>query len=288
MTTNIPNGNLSHEELENGEEVASTTVPPASDPSKKRNAFSELLSPPKKPSPSVLRSTPPAATFAGRAGLGAYIQAPETFPASRVITYDDKFVTINDLYPKSSIHLLLLPRNLQKQLLHPFEALSTDAEFLSEVKLEVEKLKVLAAKELRRRFGKYSTQESKREKARELLLEKDEDIDEALLPPGRDWEKEIVAGVHTHPSMAHLHIHIISVDRHSDCLRHRKHYNSFATPFLANLSDFPMSEEEMRRRRHERYLERDFVCWRCGRDFGNKFVKLKAHLVEEFEEWKTE
>lgn len=248
----------------------------------------ELLSPPKKPSPSALRSTPLAATFAGRAGLGAYIQAPETFPVSRVITYDDQFVTINDLYPKSSIHLLLLPRSPHKQLLHPFEALSTDAEFLSEVIREVERIKVLAAKELRRRFGTFSTQESKREKVRESLLEKDEDIDEESLPPGRDWEKEIVAGVHTHPSMAHLHIHIISVDRHNDCLRHRKHYNSFATPFLAQLSDFPMSEEEMRRRKHEKYLQRDFVCWRCGRDFGNKFAKLKAHLEEEFEEWKAE
>lgn len=122
----------------------------------------------------------------------------------------------------------------------------------------------------------------------EKALESGQDIDESSLPPGRDWSKDVIAGVHTHPSMSHLHIHVLSIDRHNACMRHRKHYNSFATPFLVDVQDFPLSEEDMRRRKKERWLERDLVCWRCGKNFGNKFKALKEHLEKEFEEWKKE
>ena len=89
--------------------------------------------------------------------------------------------------------------------------------------------------------------------------------------------------------MNHLHVHILSVDRHSECMRHRKHYNSFATPFLIDVEDFPLNKHDPRRHAgRERYLERDLVCWRCQRNFRNKFAKLKEHLEEEFEVWKKE
>ena len=250
----------------------------------------ELLSPSKK-SPAKSQSTthapPTLSTFSGRAGLGAYTHAPDSFPSSRVISFDELYVTINDGYPKSSIHLLLLPRHPEKQLLHPFEALQ-DPLFLSSVQQQINNLHELVAKELQRRFGKFSAQDQKREAAIEKAMEEGEDIDEASLPRGRDWSKEIMSGIHTHPSMSHLHIHVISRDRHNDCMRHRKHYNSFATPFLVGLEDFPLSKDEMAWRMKERWLDRDLMCWRCGRNFGNKFKALKAHLEEEFEEWKKE
>ena len=174
-------------------------------------------------------------------------------------------------------------------MLHPLEALQ-DATFLSYVQSEVHKLKTLVAKELQRRYGKFSAQDQEREKAVEKVmdqaLETGTEIDESTLPPGRDWSKDVIAGVHAHPSMSHLHVHVLSVDRYSECLRHRKHYNSFATPFLVDVEEFPLTEEEMRRRRKERFLERELVCWRCGRGFGNKFGRLKEHLGEEFEAWK--
>ena len=223
-----------------------------------------------------------ASTFLGRDGLGAYIASPQSFPASRVISYSDKFVVINDLYPKSSVHLLLLPRDLNKTLLHPFEALS-DTEFLSEVQSEVKKLRELAAKELRRRYAKFSATDKAREEAmNEEPMPSDHD-----LPPGRNWSKEIVIGVHAHPSMNHLHIHILSVDRVSDCMRHRKHYNSFATPFFVPIEDFPLDANDKRRHPgREGYLNSDLRCWRCKQNFGNKFARLKDHLAEEFETWK--
>ncbi|KAL8937453.1 MAG: hypothetical protein Q9216_004417 [Gyalolechia sp. 2 TL-2023] len=297
MTANHPHEKIVAQDATTGEEISSTTIPPSTPTKSKndpqRNAFTALLSPSKRTRPEATQSPSPdhapsaLTTFAGRSGLGAYTQAPESFPPSRVIGFDESYVTINDLYPKSSIHLLLLPRHPEKQLLHPFKALQ-DPAFLTSIQEEVRKLRSLVAKELQRRFGKFSAQERKREEAMEKALDAGEDIDEASLPKGRNWSKEVIAGVHTHPSMSHLHIHVLSIDRHSECMRHRKHYNSFATPFLVNVEDFPLATEDMMRRSKEKWLDRDLVCWRCGRNFGNKFKALKQHLEGEFEEWKKQ
>ncbi|OCK75642.1 histidine triad nucleotide-binding protein [Lepidopterella palustris CBS 459.81] len=230
--------------------------------------------------------------FKDRAGLGAYIDSPETFPASRVISYNKDFVVINDLYPKSSVHVLLLPREPAISALHPLTALTTNPAFLASVNAEVDKLKDLVASELRRLYGQYSASDSARNSALEEIMSSADDPPtgaslETLLPPGRDWRKEVVAGVHAHPSMSHLHIHILSLDRHSPFLKHRKHYNSFATPFFVPLSAFPLGADDNRwHPGREGYLKMDMVCWRCGRGFGNRFKSLKEHLEGEFELWK--
>lgn len=216
----------------------------------------------------------------GRGALLSYIQHPTSFPPSRVISHSDDFVAIHDLYPKSTVHLLLLPRDFTKYDLHPFEALG-DTIFLAQVRKEVLALSKLAAGELRRRYGSFSAQETARNTAMQA------DPPPAKLPSGRDWEKEIVVGIHAHPSMNHLHIHIISKDRVSECMRHRKHYNSFATPFFVPLDAFPLAEDDKRRHPgREGYLNSDLKCWRCAKNFGNKFQHLKAHLEEELDVWK--
>jgi aprataxin len=241
----------------------------------KRKAIDSPLSASKRPSTN-------RTSFHGRDGLGAYILSPQNYPATRVITYNDSFVTIHDLYPKSSVHCLLLPRSDKHTLLHPFDAFE-DAEFLAAVRGEAKKLKTLVAKELRRKYGPFS----KQDEPREAVL--NGEIDADMLPEGRDWEKGVKVGVHAHPSMNHLHIHVISVDRHSECLKYKKHYNSFATPFFVELEDFPLAEDDVRRRPgKEGYLQGDMKCWRCGRNFENRFARLKEHLELEFEEWKKE
>ena len=110
------------------------------------------------------------------------------------------------------------------------------------------------------------------------------------LPPGRDWSKSIISGVHLSPSMNHLHIHILSTDRFSPCMKHRKHYNSFNTPFLIPVEDFPLGEgdERLKKGVGRTYLESELRCWRCGKGFGNRFARLKEHLEEEFDKWKRE
>jgi aprataxin len=216
-----------------------------------------------------------------RDGLGAYISRPESYPPSIIVYYNDDFVALHDKFPKSSLHLLLLPRDPSKFYMHPFDAFD-DAEFLNKVRPEVQKLRTLAAAELRRKIGKYSAQEKERQEA----IDQDPPVEH--LPPGRDWEHEIMAGIHAHPSMNHLHIHVLSVDRYSDRLKHRKHYNSFSTPFFVGLEDFPLAKDDVRRHPgREGYLKQDFICWRCGRNFKDRFQKLKTHLEMEYEEWKT-
>ncbi|GAD91708.1 conserved hypothetical protein [Paecilomyces variotii No. 5] len=230
----------------------------------KRNAFSELMSSRNKHQKHTQEDKPRRAdrrssVFGPRDALGAYISKPESYPSSTVVYYDDDFVAIHDGYPKSSLHLLLLPRDPSKFHLHPFQAFE-DRDFLEKVKVEVKKLRALAAGDLRRRYGK----ESRLERARQEAMDADPPPDE--LPPGRNWEAEIMCGIHAHPSMNHLHIHVLSVDRHSECLKHKKHYNSFSTPFFIDIDDFPLAEDD--------------------KDFGNRFTELKRHLDQEFEEWK--
>lgn len=236
----------------------------------------------KRPTPTPPPPTPPLQTFTGRNGLGAYLASPSSFPPSRLISHDESWVVIHDLYPKSSIHILLLPRDPSKTLLHPFDALA-DPAFLASVQNKVRDLRVLVAKELRRRYGAFSAQEKARLAALEAWPAP------MTLPPGRDWEREVISGVHASPSMNHLHVHILSRDRVSECMRHRKHYNSFNTPFLVDVEDFPLEKGDRRRRPgREGFLEEGLRCWRCGEEFGMRFAKLKRHLVGEFEEWKKE
>ncbi|KAJ5165976.1 hypothetical protein N7492_006272 [Penicillium capsulatum] len=253
----------------------------------KRNAFTELLSS-KAKQPKTKHGRPAQgnvpksskASFPGRDGLGAYIAKPESYPPNVVVYHNEDFVAIHDLFPKSSLHLLLLPRDMNKTHFHPFEAFE-DADFLAKVKTETDKLRTLAAGELRRKYGKESAQE----KTRSAALNADPPPD--TLPPGRDWEKEIMCGVHAVPSMGHLHVHVISVDRYSERLKHQKHYNSFSTPFFVPLEAFPLDPDDERRHPSDQgYLKRPYICWRCGRGFDNGFTALKRHLEQEFEEWK--
>lgn len=241
---------------------------------------SVLMSPhkPKSPTPSEAKPATQISTVSSRNGLGAYIADPASYPSSRVISYSDTFVTIHDLFPKSSIHLLLLPRDPSKNLQDPFIALA-DPIFCAQVQAEVRKLRVLVAKELKRRFGRYSAQEQRREQA----LEKgEEEVQE-----GRDWSQDVMAGIHARPSMNHLHIHVLSRDFHSDCMRHRKHYNSFHTGFFIDVDEFPLAEDDPRRNpRGAAFLKEDFRCWRCDKGFGKGFAALKRHLEDEFEDWK--
>lgn len=109
----------------------------------------------------------------------------------------------------------------------------------------------------------------------------------AALPPGRDWSEDIVAGVHAHPSMNHLHVHVFSRDMYSERLKHKKHYLSFNSGFLVKLEEFPLEKEGERFGMRD-WSSRDMMCWRCGQNFKNKFASLKKHLEEEYLVWRKE
>ena len=236
----------------------------------------------------------PSQTFHGRDALGAYISSPSTFPSSIVLSHSEHFVIVHDRFPKSSIHLLLLPRDPVKSHLHPFDAFTAaDPEFLETVRHEITALRQLVAAELKRKYGVFSALEKRREEVlgrnedRRLTGEVQKEAEEDV-PEGRDWSQDVMAGVHAGPSMNHLHVHVLSRDFVSDRMRHRKHYNSFHTPFFIDLDDFPLAKNDPRRHPgREGYLAQELRCWRCGKGFGNRFQQLKRHLAEEFEDWKS-
>ncbi|OBT92063.1 aprataxin-like protein [Pseudogymnoascus verrucosus] len=268
------------------EEIQGTIVPPASSTSihPNRNAFTELMRHKSRKTTIVPSSSPheKPIVFEGRRGLGAYTYNPAAFPPSDVIFYNDTAVAVNDLYPKSSVHTLLLPRS-ERNLLHPVDAFE-DAAFLAATVAESEKLRKLVAKELRRRYGKVSKLDQERER---VLNGEVELADGEELPKGRDWESEVMMGIHAHPSMSHLHVHVLSVDRYSECMKNRAHYNSFTTPFFVPLDAFPLAADDPRRDPSEAgYLSQDLKCWRCGAGFGRSFARLNEHLAVEFEAWK--
>jgi aprataxin len=214
--------------------------------------------------------------FQGRDGLAAYTIDPESFPPSRVVYYNEKFVVINDLYPKASVHLLILPRDPIKNVQRPQTAFD-DPQFLAECREEEKKVRDIVASELRRRFGKHSASDQPRIQALEA-----DDPPEAL-PAGRDWTQGVMSGIHANPSMSHLHIHVLSKDMVSGPMKKRNHYLSFTTDFLVGLEHFPLAEDDYRRA-YARFPE-DMLCWRCGQNFGNKITKLKEHLDMEKENW---
>lgn len=220
--------------------------------------------------------------FRGRDGLAVYLASPTSFPAE-VIFDTPTAVAIRDAFPKATVHCLLLPRSSAHKKLHPFEALD-DADFLAEVRAGAARLRELAAAELQRLLARHSRAEAPRNAVLDGAAEPGPG---GALPAGRDWLREVKVGVHAKPSMNHLHVHVVSRDMHSERMKHRKHYNSFTTEFFVPLEDFPLAADDPRRNQGK-WQDRPLVCWRCGRDFGNKFTQLKEHLEEEFEEWKRE
>lgn len=99
------------------------------------------------------------------------------------------------------------------------------------------------------------------------------------LHPDLTWRH----GIHAEPSLKQLHVHIISQDFKSPCMKHRKHYNSFQPPFLVGIDSLINAVEKvdlslLGLERAERYLQSDMCCAGCGANFQNRFAELKKHL----------
>lgn len=203
-----------------------------------------------------------------RSSLQQYINHPENYitekkseDGSLVIFHDSKVVIVTDGFPKSTFHLLILPRSPQLTKSDPTIAL-TDS-----VKKKMEPYIETAINYTRDEFVKrYEI--------------KDESIRDHFI------EKFIQIGVHTIPSMNNLHIHVITKDFHSPRLKNKKHYNSFNTGFFVNWDDLPLEHASKQAKEvEEKYIKKhDLICSYCGENFTNKFAQLKKHLEAEFNE----
>lgn len=139
-----------------------------------------------------------------RDALAPYIISPSAHPPSIILKETPTSVFIRDAFPKALVHALLLPRDSEKTLLHPFEAFK-DEGFLARIRTDAEELKGLVAKELRRKICGSGA---------------------AAGGEGVDWGAEVRVGVHAGPSMNHLHVHVISREGFSDKVKKRVHYST--------------------------------------------------------------
>ena len=77
-------------------------------------------------------------------------------------------------------------------------------------------------------------------------------------------------GYHAIPSMSHLHLHVISQDLDSPCMKHKKHWNSFTTPYFVPSNDVI---QELRNKGFVKKPEKEIV-----KDWLN--TALKCHKCE--------
>lgn len=64
------------------------------------------------------------------------------------------------------------------------------------------------------------------------LLKHMESIALEITTDEKHGNKTFQIGYHAEPSMSRLHLHVISDDMNSDCLKNKKHWNSFTTNFF--------------------------------------------------------
>jgi len=96
---------------------------------------------------------------------------------------------------------------------------------------------------------------------------------------------EIRIGFHIVPSMARLHLHVISQDFDSPCLKHKQHWNSFNTPYFVDVDDVIAQLEEKGRVNgvssdvSNQWLKTELKCHKCNYKPKN-FPDLKSHIKQ--------
>lgn len=188
--------------------------------------------------------------------LRKYVLCPENY--QEVLYYDETATIIYDKFPKSEVHLLVLPRNYRVSNSHP-TLISSE----TKVKLEwhIEWVKQFIWKQFTKRYKITQTDLSKE----------------------RFLQEFIQYGVHSVPSMANTHIHMMTRDFHSERLKNKKHFNSFNSPFFIHWDKLPMTKDLSDKEINDRYIKNyDMICPYCSYNFKNQFSKLKVHLAEEF------
>lgn len=189
-----------------------------------------------------------------RFALGKHITNPEN------AVYKDKdFVVISDGFPKSTIHYLILPTDKSKNLTKsPIKLLNQDPDFYKKCTEIVSKVESIVANELSKKWNC--------------------NVNTA--------KQYIKSGMHAIPSMAHMHIHVLSTDLDSARLKRAEHYTSFTTKFFVPFSDIPSLKpdcDEFNEPLIKSMIKEDLICHYCGQNFKRSFTQLKTHLSKEYQ-----
>ncbi|XP_033760025.1 aprataxin-like [Pecten maximus] len=89
-------------------------------------------------------------------------------------------------------------------------------------------------------------------------------------------------GYHAIPSMSHLHLHVISQDFDSPCLKNKKHWNSFTTEYFYDSKDIiKMLKNEgkvqLDSTKFQDVLKRNLRCHVCRKELST-MPALKTHI----------
>ncbi|CAE1323938.1 APTX [Acanthosepion pharaonis] len=90
-------------------------------------------------------------------------------------------------------------------------------------------------------------------------------------------------GYHAIPSMGQLHLHVISQDFNSPCLKTKKHWNSFVTEYFIDSTEIIKQLEdkgkiEVDKSKNEELLKKNLRCHVCKATQSN-MPTLKAHIA---------
>eukprot|EP01089_Gocevia_fonbrunei_P003550 TRINITY_DN1353_c0_g1_i3.p1 TRINITY_DN1353_c0_g1~~TRINITY_DN1353_c0_g1_i3.p1 ORF type:complete len:193 (+),score=19.25 TRINITY_DN1353_c0_g1_i3:1471-2049(+) len=90
-------------------------------------------------------------------------------------------------------------------------------------------------------------------------------------------------GFHAIPSMRQLHLHLISTDFDSPCLKNKKHWNSFTSNFFITVDDFITrlkNDGQIRfdAKTYENLLKQPLLCHRCSQ-MQKTIPALKKHIL---------
>ncbi|XVF76855.1 hypothetical protein PTKIN_Ptkin13bG0300500 [Pterospermum kingtungense] len=158
----------------------------------------------------------------------------------QVLEASDDVIVLNDMYPKAKRHLLVLAR---------FKGLDCLAD------VRKEHLQLL------------QTMHEVGLKWADKFLREDASLIFRL-------------GYHSVPSMRQLHLHVLSQDFDSECLKNKKHWNSFNTAFFRDSLDVieeVTNHGKATLQENERLLSMELRCHRCRSAHPN-IPRLKSHI----------
>mmetsp|Transcript_15505 Transcript_15505/g.24793 ORF Transcript_15505/g.24793 Transcript_15505/m.24793 type:complete len:197 (-) Transcript_15505:141-731(-) len=180
-----------------------------------------------------------------------YVRGASKKKKASIYWQDDEFMAVYDAFPKAKIHLLLLPC---QRIVDSPSCLTGAKEDLDLVDRMYSRATWLTERLLEANGGRL------------------------------EGVGKIKLGFHAVPSLRQLHLHIISDDFDSPCLKNKKHWNSFTTDFFVAPEDMLIALREnggFHPNRHEmsRLLVRPLRCHRCHAELSF-MPRLKIHITK--------
>jgi aprataxin len=251
-----------------------------------RGAKEQQQQPGKQQASPAGKSNKPAA--AGSSGswntvLSSIAADPERHRGVQSIWHvDDQVVGIRDKYPKARHHALLLAR---EPGLHRASQLGRQHLPM------LTHMRQLALRWIQQQQQQDDAHNHQQQAQREVVpaagnaveakpqeeQQQQQQVQRGAVPVG--WR----AGFHSVPSMAQLHLHVISTDYDSPCLKTKRHWNSFTSSFFLQLDDVIAALQgtaggvAVDAAAAEALLHQGLACHRCGVALKN-MPALKEHL----------